>query len=88
VLAIALFVVLAIILLAALWPFDFFPHNDVAWLKGRNGLDFGRNPVVLSRAPFQAGLPSVWKSGRNPPVIGARARFCRFTHPRIPNNSG
>jgi len=61
VLAIALFVVLAIILLAALWPFDFFPHNDVAWLKGRNGLDFGRNPVVLSRAPFHFADPS-WSS--------------------------
>ena len=60
-LAIALLTVLAIILLAGLWPFNPFPANNVAWLKGRNGLDFGRNPVVLSRSPLHFADPR-WSS--------------------------
>lgn len=61
VLAIALLTVLAIILLAGLWPFNFFPANNVAWLKSRNGLDFGRNPLVLSRTPLDFADPR-WSS--------------------------
>jgi len=60
-LATALLTVLAIILVAGLWPFSFFPANDVAWLKSRNGLDFGTNPVVLSRSPLNFADPR-WSS--------------------------
>lgn len=60
-LAMALLTVLAIILLAGLWPFNPFPANNVAWLKGRNGLDFGGNPVVLSRSPLNFADPR-WSS--------------------------
>src|SRR2546429_8499168 len=33
--------VLCGMLIAGLWPFNFFPRNDVAWLKNSNGLQFG-----------------------------------------------
>jgi hypothetical protein len=51
-LATALLIVLIIMLVAAFWPFNPFPANNVVWLKGRNGLEFGRNPIVLSRSPL------------------------------------
>jgi VanZ family protein len=60
-LATALFIALAIILLAGLWPFNLFPANNVAWLESRNGLDFGRNPVVLSHSPLHFA-DSRWSS--------------------------
>ncbi len=60
-LATALLTILVIILLAGLWPFNFFPANNVAWLKSRNGLDFGGNPVVLSRSPLHFADPR-WSS--------------------------
>jgi VanZ family protein len=56
-LAAALLTVLAIILLAGLWPFNFLPSNNVAWLKSRTGLDLGRNPIVLSRSPLDFADP-------------------------------
>jgi VanZ family protein len=61
VLATALLTVVAIILLAGLWPFNPLPANNVAWLKSRNGLDFGRNPIVLSRSPLNFADPR-WSS--------------------------
>lgn len=60
-LATALLTVLAIMLLAGLWPFNPFPANNVAWLKSQNGLDFGRNPLVLSRSPLDFADPR-WSS--------------------------
>ena len=57
----ALLTVMAIILLAGLWPFNPFPANNVAWLKSRHGLDFGRNAVVLSRSPLHFADPR-WSS--------------------------
>lgn len=51
-LAAGLLIVLVIILQAALWPFNPFPVNNVTWLNSGNGLEFGRNPVVLSRSPL------------------------------------
>ncbi|HUN60386.1 MAG TPA: VanZ family protein [Candidatus Sulfotelmatobacter sp.] len=60
-LAIALLAVVGIILVAGLWPFRFFPANNVAWLKDRNGLEFRRNSVVLSRAPLDFAGPR-WSS--------------------------
>lgn len=60
-LATTLLTILAIIFLAGLWPFNFFPANNVAWLKGRNGLNCGRNPIVLSRSPLNFEDPR-WSS--------------------------
>jgi VanZ family protein len=52
-LASALVAVLFIILMAGLWPFNPFPANNVDWLGDKNGLRLGRNPIVVSRSPFQ-----------------------------------
>ena len=58
----ALAAVLVIILVAGLWPFNPLPPNNVEWLKEKNGLRLGKNPIVVSRSPFRftnMGWPSV-----------------------------
>ena len=44
------------ILVAGLWPFC-APKNDVEWLKGANGLRFGRNGIVASVNGFRTASP-------------------------------
>jgi VanZ family protein len=88
VLAAALLATLVIILLAALWPFNFFPDNDVAWLKNRNGLLFGRNPVVLSRSPLHFADPP-WSSVSlevwlQPTAAGRESTFLSIYTPENP----
>lgn len=46
-------IVLAVILVAGLWPFR-SPKNDVTWLAGGNGLLFGRHATILSTGAFKA----------------------------------
>jgi hypothetical protein len=46
-------VVLAIILVAGLWPFH-SPKNDVAWLANENGIRIGSHGCILSSEPFRA----------------------------------
>jgi hypothetical protein len=46
------FAVLCITLTLGLWPFH-APDNEVTWLKGANGLAFGKHGTVLSRGPLQ-----------------------------------
>jgi len=36
------FAILIIILIAGLWPFNFFPKNKVTWLPDKNGVFFFR----------------------------------------------
>jgi len=43
----ALAAVLVIILVAGLWPFNPLPPNNVEWLKDKNGLRLGKNPIVV-----------------------------------------
>jgi Concanavalin A-like lectin/glucanases superfamily len=45
--------VLAIILLAGLWPFH-SPKNDVAWLANENGIRIGNHGCLLSSELFRA----------------------------------
>jgi hypothetical protein len=45
-----------VILTAGLWPFC-APKNDVEWLKGANGLRFGRHGIVASADSFRATSP-------------------------------
>src|ERR1700690_2150756 len=45
------FAVLAMILVAGLWPFH-APANAVSWLKGKRGIRFGRYGAAVSRNPF------------------------------------
>jgi VanZ family protein len=49
--------VLGGILIAGLWPFNFFPKNDVAWLKNANGLQFADRARVHSSGNFAAPDP-------------------------------
>jgi len=60
-LATALLGVLAIILVAGLWPFNPFPANNLTWLDDRNGLEFGKNAILLSRSPLDFTGPG-WSS--------------------------
>jgi len=46
------FAVLSITLTLGLWPFH-APENEVNWLKGRNGVAFGKHGTVLSRGPLR-----------------------------------
>src|ERR1700692_1646045 len=46
-------VVLAIILVAGLWPF-YSPKNDVAWLANENGIRIGNHGCLMSSERFRA----------------------------------
>ena len=39
---------LAMILVAGLWPFNFWPKNEVEWLKDRNGVHFYGQGIIFS----------------------------------------
>ncbi len=43
------------ILVATLWPGNFFPANRVSWLAGENGIRFGRRGVVMSEGKLEIG---------------------------------
>jgi hypothetical protein len=45
--------VLCIILVAGLWPFNPHSSNQVTWLKSRNGLQFGDHSILFSPDPFE-----------------------------------
>ncbi len=49
--------VLAIILVAGLWPFR-APKNDVAWIPNSDGLFFGRHGSAVSNGSFSAAAPA------------------------------
>lgn len=42
--------ILIIILVAGLWPFNFFPRNKVAWLPDQNGVHFYGQGIIISSA--------------------------------------
>jgi len=44
--------ILVIILVAGLWPFNFFPENKVAWLQDKNGVCFSGQGMILSPDPL------------------------------------
>lgn len=50
--AICLFVVCGL-LTVGLWPFNFFPENQVTWLEGTNGVQFGEKARIYSSSRFE-----------------------------------
>lgn len=50
-------VVLGVILVAGLWPFC-APENQVQWLPGQNGLQFGGRGIAIGESPFHELSPA------------------------------
>lgn len=44
--------ILAGILFVGLWPFNFFEHNNVTWLKDTNGISFGPYGIAYTQVPL------------------------------------
>ncbi len=53
---------LAGIIIAGLWPFNFFPPNRVFWLQDKNGLLFQNPGIVFSEKPLFESQNSEWPS--------------------------
>jgi hypothetical protein len=47
--------IITVILIAGLWPFDFNPVNKVEWLQNGNGIFFYGQGMVVSRQPLNIG---------------------------------
>jgi hypothetical protein len=47
------------ILASGLWPFDFFPRNQVKWLQNENGVQFDRYGEAYSTTPWHMSSKSV-----------------------------
>ncbi len=62
-------VVLAVILTLGLWPFH-APRNDVAWLKGENGLRFGPYGTVIGGTLQHAQSIEIWMRAVTPDESG------------------
>ena len=45
-------IILVIILIVGLWPFNFFPKNKVVWLQDKNGVYFSGQGMILSPDPL------------------------------------
>jgi hypothetical protein len=46
-------VILLIILVAGLWPFNFLPKNNVAWLPDQDGVQFYGQGIIVSSEPLK-----------------------------------
>jgi len=61
------------LLLAGLWPFNFFPKNVVRWLPNQDGLDFYGNEISEAFCAGGAALSSNPLESKDPnaPMKGA-----------------
>ena len=81
--------ILCVILVAGLWPFC-APKNDVQWLKGANGLRFGRHGIVASTDGFRAAFPDgacsleIWLEPEGGNSAGAILAFDSSPDPEFP----
>ena len=51
------------ILMAGLWPFNFWPENKVNWLKDGNGVHFSGRGIILSEPVANTSQSSFLKTG-------------------------
>ena len=81
--------ILCVILVAGLWPFC-APKNDVQWLKGANGLRFGRHGIVATTDGFRAAFPDgacsleIWLEPEGVKSAGAILAFDSSPDPEFP----
>lgn len=81
--------VLAVILVAGLWPFQ-APANKVRWLTGENGLEFGHRGIVISRSAFHTVSPQgscsleILLQPARPDGTGTILAFDSSPNPRFP----
>ena len=61
-----------VLLLAGLWPLDFFPKNNVRWLPDQEALRFGRYGIASSPKPV--AVPGETLDFRNPIFFGLKIR--------------
>jgi len=60
------------LLLAGLWPLNFFPGNNARWLPDQRALRFGRHGIAYSPKPFTA--PGETLDFRMPILFGLKIR--------------
>jgi hypothetical protein len=56
VLGIICLVVTAAIVIAGLWPFNFWPENKVKWLPNQNGVQFSGQAIIFTQLPAPSPL--------------------------------
>ena len=61
-----------VLLLAGLWPFDFFPKNNVRWLPDQRVLRFGRYGIACSPEPIE--VPGTTLDFRKPIQLEFKVR--------------
>ena len=44
-------IVVVVIMVAGLWPFNFWPENKVRWLKDQNGIRFFDQAIIFTQLP-------------------------------------
>ncbi|MBU1053506.1 MAG: VanZ family protein [Proteobacteria bacterium] len=54
------FAVVIAIILAGLWPFNFFPKNKVKWLQNNNGVSFSGQGLIISHDRLQKSNESLF----------------------------
>jgi VanZ family protein len=87
--------ILLVILVAGLWPFNPFPHNEVNWLQNGSGLHIGDMGIVLSKTGVDAkqilrGVPSsfeIWLKPDKRMVSGTIVTFYDVQGQRLINLS-
>src|SRR5207247_6704338 len=54
------------LLVAGLWPFNFFPKNRVGWLGDTNGVRFSRDGQIYSKDFWKVSSPNApWDDGHS-----------------------
>jgi VanZ family protein len=55
-------IIITVIILAGLWPLNFSPHNDVEWIRNKNGILFSGRGIVYSADPINGEKQPVFQN--------------------------